>query len=206
MIRSSSSFFDKALAGEWKEALNRTVEMPSDDPDVFAVYMHWLYCGTIPILYHKERHSIKGDEFFSSAEHYALVKAYILGDKILDPRFQNAIIDAIAEKVNKEGQGRGQHYCPGSYVIRYVYENTRDLDPIRHLFAAIYVRYGDQTWILFRQDSLKGENNDNHLLPPTFLLDLAAALFQNQESLPPGDSLDPWMYHIEVPVFEREED
>lgn len=101
MIRSSSSFFDKALAGEWKEALNRTVEMPSDDPDVFAVYMHWLYCGTIPILYHKERHSIKGDEFFSSAEHYALVKAYILGDKILDPRFQNAIIDAIAEKVNK---------------------------------------------------------------------------------------------------------
>ncbi|KAL4904482.1 hypothetical protein BDW74DRAFT_179056 [Aspergillus multicolor] len=46
LLRLSSKLFDKALSGPWRESNERTIELPGDDPDVFAMYVHWLYSGT----------------------------------------------------------------------------------------------------------------------------------------------------------------
>lgn len=71
--------------------------MPDDEPDIFALYVHWLYCGTLPVFCDEPGPP-------SRAEYLDLVKVYILGDKIVDFRFQNAAIDAILEKTQSVAQ------------------------------------------------------------------------------------------------------
>lgn len=43
LIRSSSAFFDAATRGVWKESAARQVLLPEDDPEIFELYLHWLY-------------------------------------------------------------------------------------------------------------------------------------------------------------------
>ncbi|RAH42808.1 BTB/POZ domain-containing protein [Aspergillus brunneoviolaceus CBS 621.78] len=68
--RSSSEFFDKALAGTWKEGTQRTVRLPDVDPRTFG-----------------------------NSEFKDLVKAYILADKLMDNNFGNQLINAIVTRL-----------------------------------------------------------------------------------------------------------
>jgi hypothetical protein len=92
LIRTRSDFVQLALRGEWKEARERTIPLPEDDPDVFSVYQQFLYGGLIYTSY-KNAPSRPDDEY------KVLVKAYILGEKIMDQEFKDSIVDAIIEKL-----------------------------------------------------------------------------------------------------------
>jgi hypothetical protein len=74
-----------------------TVRLPDDEPGIFSLYVHWLYWGTLPVICDKTGTP-------ADSEHLDLVKAYVLGDKILDSTFQNTIIDAIGEKSQSQAQ------------------------------------------------------------------------------------------------------
>lgn len=50
LLCSRSPFFTNALREEWKEGQDNKVELPDDDPDIFAMYMHMLYTGKVPII------------------------------------------------------------------------------------------------------------------------------------------------------------
>jgi len=47
IVKISSEFVRLALRGEWTEASTRRIPLPDDEPDVFSVYLHWLYNGLI---------------------------------------------------------------------------------------------------------------------------------------------------------------
>jgi hypothetical protein len=48
LISTRSEFFAKALRGDWKEAQERTVVLPDDEPEVFRLYLQFLYvCSLI---------------------------------------------------------------------------------------------------------------------------------------------------------------
>ena len=83
VIRSSSNFFDKAMSAAWKEAKEGVVSLPEDEPEIFKLYLQWLYNDTIPC-------EEKGPDHADHVEEYLrLSKAYVLGDKLQDGDFQN---------------------------------------------------------------------------------------------------------------------
>ncbi|PYI27437.1 hypothetical protein BP00DRAFT_450283 [Aspergillus indologenus CBS 114.80] len=82
--RSSSEFFNKALAGTWKEGRRRTVRLPDVDPGTFGEYSSWLYHST----------------YNPSSEFKGLVKTYILADRLMANEFGNQLINAIVTRLN----------------------------------------------------------------------------------------------------------
>ncbi|KAM0442732.1 hypothetical protein ACHAQK_003787 [Fusarium lateritium] len=46
VVCTQSSFFDKAMSSNFKEATSRVVELPEDDPDVVEHFLEFLYTGT----------------------------------------------------------------------------------------------------------------------------------------------------------------
>ena len=80
LLIHQSPFFVAALNGSFAEAKLDSVTMPEDDPNVFRLWVQWLFAGTIT------RHNSNG-----------LVKAWILGDKLGCPIFQNTIMMALLE-------------------------------------------------------------------------------------------------------------
>ena len=47
LVKPRSDFVRLALRGDWKEAQERTIPLPEDDPNIFSVYQRWLYAGLI---------------------------------------------------------------------------------------------------------------------------------------------------------------
>lgn len=140
LIRASSSFFEKALGGKWKESAQRTVRLPDDDPNIFALYIHWIYFGAIPVS------SIKRKKAVENSEITDLVKAYIMGDKLLDPAFQDATIDAIIEETTGIAE-RGNYYKQLQNAVSYAYCNSCEPSPIREVLVDIFAHDGQDEWL-----------------------------------------------------------
>ncbi|KAF7122784.1 hypothetical protein CNMCM5793_000894 [Aspergillus hiratsukae] len=162
LIRASSSFFDKAMAGDWKESQQRTIQLPEDEPGIFALYVKWLYCGTLPVVC--DEPGLPGN-----SEYINLVKAYVLGDKILDSKFQDTVIDAIVEKSQSKAKD-GQCWYPNMGVIKYTFKNTSESAPIRKLLVDMYAGFARSSWIhTWAAD-----------LPQPFLFQLASTLLDRR--------------------------
>lgn len=111
------------MSGSWKESEEQTLNLPEDDPNIFALYSHWLYVGQIPVIVQSgTKEEIANDNY---KEYYDLVKAYVLGDKLLDDRFRNSTIQAIIKKATTPCADGQRHY-PGADVIIYAYKHTTE--------------------------------------------------------------------------------
>jgi hypothetical protein len=177
IIRASSSFFDKAVAGEWKESVQRTINLPDDEPKILKLYIHWLYYGTLPVFCDEPG-------LLGNSEYLDLVKAYVLADKLLDTRFQDTAIDAIIEKSCSNAKD-GARWYPVGEVIEYAYRNTTESAPVRELLVDMYAKHGHSEWLHDWADSAS--------VPRPFLLRLASKLLDRQ-----GDSAKPleaYKYH-----------
>ncbi|KAJ5266902.1 hypothetical protein N7478_009710 [Penicillium angulare] len=92
------------------------ISLPQDDPDAFAIYAHWLYRKKIP--------DYDGFDAPNPPKMITtLVKAYIMGDKIFDRRFQNAVIDRIYN-TGITPEADGMLYIPDSDSIALTYKET----------------------------------------------------------------------------------
>ncbi|RAH69974.1 BTB/POZ domain-containing protein [Aspergillus aculeatinus CBS 121060] len=178
LVRSSSPFFDKALAGKWKESAQRTVQLPNDEPKIVALYIHWLYYGTLPVFC---------DELveIGNSEYLDLAKAYILGDKILDTLFQDTVIDAIIEKSRSTAQD-GHRWYPDGAVLDYAYHNIAESAQILELFVDMYVTKGNSSWLQ--------EWTDPTHIPQPFLLSVASKLLDRRAVS--KEPLEALIYHI----------
>ena len=137
------------------------------------------------------------DDEDGDSEYLELVKSYALGEKILDPRFQNAVIDAILEKSTTETRDGSRYYPPGD-AIQYAFNNTPESAPICKLLVDIYAREGESSWL---EGSYWRDDQSN--IPQPFLLGLASSLFRNgQERSSPLRSSD---YHIPIPNEVKDE-
>ncbi|KAF2427729.1 hypothetical protein EJ08DRAFT_699467 [Tothia fuscella] len=84
LVKSTSSFFQKALTNGWKEAQERCVKLPLQEPQHFHVYVHWLYSRMVAT-----------PEDNTLADLYR-AKMFILGDILQDDQFKDAVLDALA--------------------------------------------------------------------------------------------------------------
>ncbi|EED24537.1 conserved hypothetical protein [Talaromyces stipitatus ATCC 10500] len=173
LIRASSLFFDKAMSGAWQESAQNTIELPDDEPEIFGLYHHWLYYGTLPVFC---------DDV--NVEYVNLIDAYTLGDKLLDTRFQDTAIDAIIERSISKGSD-GKMWYPGQGVIEHAYNNTNESALVRTLLVDMYVSAGHGAWL---------RDCGTTDFPQSFLFELAAKSMDQR-----GGSrlrIDPSKYHI----------
>lgn len=178
LIRKSSPFFDKALSGAWQESRERTVRLPEDEPEIFAIYVHWLYYGTVPVVC-DETVEMKGVEYLN------LAKAYTLGDKLMDVGFQDATIDAIVD-ASQVGLADGSLWYPGMQIVQYVYHNTKESASIRTMLVDMFLMAGTGTWLR--------ETKDRSTVPQPFLFELAAELLDLRGGI--RSTIEPSKYHI----------
>lgn len=132
------------MARDWPEARARLVTLEEDMPDTFGLYVNWIYSHRIYLKPFPTTFSgydvIKAIESNSAtpnevqdlfrARHSLLIRADILGDKLLDRDFQDATIDAFIEF------SRG-YQCWPVRQTRFVYENTLEGSPLRALLVHI---------------------------------------------------------------------
>lgn len=145
VLFTSSQFFKAAISGSWKESQEHTIELPEDDPKAFAIYSHWLYFAEIPGLLQAAK---KGESAKQSAqEYYDLVSAYVLGDKLLDAEFQNAVIDAILDTCSTADSQDGKVYFPDADAVNHAYNNTTKSSKIRKMLVALYRHSAGYQWL-----------------------------------------------------------
>ncbi|KAF1349741.1 hypothetical protein BDV97DRAFT_389858 [Delphinella strobiligena] len=160
LIRNSE-FFKAAVKEEWLSEKAgehfRVIEMPDDDPNIFSIYADWLYSG---LICSATEHSGKGND----TEFEDLTLAYILGEKLLDKSFKNAVIDAFIEKLISER-------VLDLELPKLIYDNTRPTSPFRRLLVDIYAHHADSSWMM--RSSAKDH------LHPSFLYDLSLAQLSN---------------------------
>lgn len=82
-LQQESQYFRTALSGAWQE----TCELREESPAIFTLFADWLYCKKLVFTTEFDT-----DDF--------LVQAYLLGNRLGAPNFNNAIIDALHARWN----------------------------------------------------------------------------------------------------------
>jgi len=173
LICEKSPFFMAALDGKWKESHKKLVELPEDDVNAFRLYLNWIYkgllpCGDVATNGISDLSPVQKSDV--NKEYTVLINAYILGDKLGDLDFADAVIDTFISSAN------AFKYSPGSH-LQYIYVQTPVASPLRRLLIDMLIIEGLTPWI----------SNNWTSLEKSTLSDLALALF-NQK--PPG-TIDP---------------
>ncbi|TKA24985.1 hypothetical protein B0A50_06083 [Salinomyces thailandicus] len=132
LIRTCSAFFDAALSQKWGQGEDKVVLLPDDSPSLFADYLSWLYWG------HWSRGAGGLPQVFA-----VLGQLYVLGEKLLDDEFQNAVMD----KMSQAGGGRFVRSGPLSEFVDILYAGTPAQSPARRFVIDFYVRYGAADWV-----------------------------------------------------------
>ncbi|CAO2648017.1 Nn.00g089390.m01.CDS01 [Neocucurbitaria sp. VM-36] len=83
LISRYSSFLKSACTRDFKERNENRIELPEDDPKVFALFVEWMYYGSYTIL----APSILSDNTYDDINMNA--RCWILGDKLLSTEFKN---------------------------------------------------------------------------------------------------------------------
>ena len=143
VIRASSNFFDKALNTDWEEGRSRTVRLPECDEDDFGIYLNWLYFGKVFASDEKE----PKDSYTS----LNMVNMYILGDKLLDVDFKDAVCDAIAEDILVPKDGKTWIMNQATRLI--LYENTISGNPLRRLIVQALSKLQGTARLVMENDS-----------------------------------------------------
>ena len=142
----------------------RIIDLPDDDAAAFGLYMQWLYSRKLPILPDSPESS------GTSAEGYhTLAWAYVLGERLMDNEFKNAISDAYV--LYARGSTPAKCHYPCNEEIRIIYEGTSEKAPIRKLLVDIWCCRGKYEWI---------ENDSD--LPKDFLVGVMKALLKGRRS------------------------
>ncbi|EFY87401.1 hypothetical protein J3458_022039 [Metarhizium acridum] len=158
LICSSSDYFKTIMGGEgvWKDCQNGQVSLKKQNPDIFAIYGHWLYF---------RRFEFGTDVFENEREFLQIAQALVLGDFICDSKFTNAVATAIRTKLDSLSAGPLPLF-PGARVIDYIYNETEDKSIAREVLVETYARHGSREWLA----ELK--RTEDFTIPWQFLFDM----------------------------------
>ncbi|KAL4886000.1 hypothetical protein BJY04DRAFT_213540 [Aspergillus karnatakaensis] len=175
LARKLCGYFDKTFTEDCKDITRRTFDLPDHEPEIFNAFIAWLYFGSLP-----KRMDNDEDDFEEGYyEWIDLAQAYHLGEQLDCPGFQNAIIDAIFEKVKPDVfNNYSDDGYPYEIAIEYIFAHSETDSLIRKLVVDLYARYGSSLSILCwdGEDGVDG-------IPQQFAVELAATLY-DQASFP----------------------
>lgn len=163
LLCDNSKFFKAALKKEWREGQTRKIDLAEHGPEVFNLWLNWL---------HGRRILMDNDDGENAVQHFdygLLIKAYHLGDMLLDRDFKDALCDALAVTMSRPVKGIVT--VPNEMNRKSLYEVTAEGARIRRLVVDRVVRSSNGHNICSEADH-----------PAAFLLDCARAnLTQNDD-------------------------
>ncbi|KAF1984037.1 hypothetical protein K402DRAFT_465428 [Aulographum hederae CBS 113979] len=133
IIRSSCDFFDAAMRNNWKESAERTIRLEHEEPEIFGIFVTWLYYGTLT--------GIPSDGSATEARLIPLFKAYVLGERLLNVAFRNALIDQIIEVF--EGRPTTEIQPLSAAAATIIFAGTPSISPARRLVVDMIVHASD---------------------------------------------------------------
>lgn len=98
----------------WQEGQSRTVTFPGGDPACFELFANFIYTGKLFSQLHVPAQSHSGTTAATDEEWSLLARSWSLGDFLLAPHFQDAVIDTLAEIMSEHA---GHHFPPEIYEI-----------------------------------------------------------------------------------------
>ena len=116
-----SPFFDAACHGEWTESSNKAIELPEDDPDIFALFVQRLYSGDCAYAY-------PGSQ---EIDFEKLVALYAFADKVRMLLLKDEVVDKIIDRIV------GGWFSIFVYQVRLVYENTTEDSGLRKMICYV---------------------------------------------------------------------
>jgi hypothetical protein len=160
LLCQKSPYFSAAANDCWKEGQEGRVPLSDDDPAAFALYVQWLYRGRI--FSARDMSDTGGNQ----EEIDLLVEAFVLGEKLQDRDFKDAIIDSLIHAVDTPDEQDTRWY-PRSTTIDRAYRGTPESSPLRKLLVNMLFFHGHADW-------LDGATNTD------FLRDLAKEFLQDR--------------------------
>ncbi|QDS75902.1 hypothetical protein FKW77_002554 [Venturia effusa] len=133
-IRLQCPFFEAALSRDWKEAQERVVHLPEHTPDVFRIYLGWLYQKRIAMSHIPDKTGQPFRDF-----NMALCRAYLLGDYLEDIDFKDTVIDVLIDLAVRSKA----YYANGT---DFIYKNTPAESPLRRLVIDLLVYAKGLDW------------------------------------------------------------
>jgi hypothetical protein len=116
----------------------------------------------------------------------SFIRSYILGEKLIDPTFQNAVLGALVR-----ARHEGTATYPSDIHIRLAYKHSTCHSPLRKLLVDFHVWIGTPQWV---DDNIVEETC------PEFANDLIRALTKDRPK--PGVEGDwPWIKDLQSYYF-----
>ena len=184
LLRQHSLFFKKALSRDWKEKVERVVNLPEDESAVFAIYIEFLYSGNLAVM-------PDGLDPIDAArlEQLRLCKVYVLAEKLQDMETRNRAIQGLLYS-SKQVRPGNRTICPGTDAVKIIYNGTLPGSMARKLLVDYYTYRGTGSWVI------------NHGgWPEDFLIDLATNLM-DKRAMPD----DPTRYGDGAEYMDKEKD
>ncbi|KAK3698454.1 hypothetical protein LTR37_016925 [Vermiconidia calcicola] len=137
-----------------KKPRNALVALPDEDADVFNIYVQWHYYEKIPCQKSEDENGYP-----------MLGKLYVLGEKVLDKKLQDRVLDAIVATTRRKTEN-GMRFFPSRQVIKEIYGSTTSNSPARRLMVDLDVVHALAPWV-------GADETEHH---PDFMFDLTKAL------------------------------
>ncbi|KAG9639817.1 hypothetical protein KCU95_g18117, partial [Aureobasidium melanogenum] len=129
LLMSVSGFFAAGLTSPFKEAETGVFEIEKVDASTFSIFEQWVYKDR---LFIKKTALDTEDDDDDDQEWECLPRLYTLGERLCAPRFKDAVISAMIEKVNES------KVVPDTWAS-YVYQNTVSACALRRLIVDFHV-------------------------------------------------------------------
>ncbi|KAK5173180.1 uncharacterized protein LTR77_003302 [Saxophila tyrrhenica] len=126
ILKASSQFFAAAVKDQWTKSLPRIVELPEEEPKVFAIYTTWRYCRKIAI-------ADVGPNLKTLQRWDLLVNAYLLGERYMDSLLKDTIVDMMDESLQALADGERRGPLPAT--VADLYNGTASTSRCRALLA-----------------------------------------------------------------------
>lgn len=161
-LTATSEFFKSALKKEWSKTEERTVDLRDQSPELFNLYVQYLYSDKI----FTTTNCTDQDEL-SSVDDDPLAGLYVFGESVNDATFQNAVIDVIVQ-TSRQPTKNNLNLYPSLPSINTIYNGPPTNSPARRLMVDFWVCWGAQKWL---QDELEPDQINHE-----FLYDLSGTL------------------------------
>ncbi|KAK1057206.1 hypothetical protein LTR12_012995 [Friedmanniomyces endolithicus] len=126
LICRNSEFFAKACSGDWKEARERIVWLPTD-ARLFQMYVEGLYCPNTNIYANMvdtlRSTAEPADQVYKHDVVHELCRLWVLVDFLQNTPFQDGVIVSLRKHANNEP--------PSGPTIEWIVSNTSTNSPLR---------------------------------------------------------------------------
>ncbi|KAF2121756.1 hypothetical protein BDV96DRAFT_627006 [Lophiotrema nucula] len=154
----NAKFFKKALQDSMSlRADPDTIDLTDDEPATFQVYSNWLYT---------ERLTVPGPSQWLACS-CRLVQCYVLGEKLMDVKFKNIVIDEMIRRTDE--------WIPECDAVKIIYQGTSAGSPARRFLVDIWASEAHEIMM----DGLENCPND-------FLADALRCMSKAREELETG--------------------